>query len=219
MESNSSFFNAIKDGEFNIVKQMVDQDKSLANAKDENGTSAVLIAIYYSEPAIANLLISQGAQLDIFEATAVGKEEDVRSLLQKDAALVNAFAPDGFQPLGLACFFGHTSIVKLLLEHGADVNSRSKNASSVQPLHSAVAGRHLEISWLLLEHGAEINSAQQDGFMPIHEAAQNGDMEMIKLLIKHKADLSAKKSDGQTAVDIAFEKGYVEAATLIQSAS
>ena len=219
MENISSFIEAIKEGNLKEVERLLDGTQSLVNAKNENGVSAVLVSVYYGEPAITDLLIQRGAELDIFEASAAGHKNRVAELLAQDKSLANAYAPDGFQPLGLACFFGHTSIVTLLLTHGADVNSPSRNSSRVQPLHSAVAGRHLEIARTLLEHGADVNALQQDSFAPIHEAAQNGDIAMIKLLISQHANLTMKKSDGQTALDIALEKGYIKAAELLRESN
>jgi hypothetical protein len=50
---------------------------------------------------------------------------------------------------------GHTEIVRLLLEKGADVNAKNKNRFT--SLINASQMGHTEIVKLLLEHGAEIN--------------------------------------------------------------
>lgn len=216
MEDSRDFFQAIQEGDSQLVEQMLARDLSLANAKSQNGTSAVLTAIYYGESAIAETLIARGAHLDVFEAAAAGKFGRVKELIENDPSLVNAYAADGFQPLGLAAFFGHLPVVELLLAEGAEVNSASRNKMRVMPLHSAVAGQHLEISRALLEHGAEVNARQADDFTPLHEAAQNGQVEMVELLLSYGADKHAKKSDGQTALSIAREKGYEKVAALLE---
>lgn len=216
MNTISTFFEAIKSGDQKAVERMLDQDLSLINARNENNVSAVLIAIYYNESAIANLLVTRGAELDIFESSAIGKKDRVQTLLDENPTLVNAYAPDGFQPLGLACFFGRTSVADLLLSRGAGVNSPSNNSSRVQPLHSAVAGRHYEIARSLLAHKADVNAVQEDGISPLHQAAQNKDLEMIKLLLVYNADLNIKKADGKTPLDIALENGYNKGAELLQ---
>lgn len=215
METVQKFLEAVIEGNIALVEELVARDPSLVNARSESGVAAVLLAIYYNEPTIAELLIAKGADLNIFEASAAGKLDRVRDLLDENPSLLNAYAPDGFQPLGLASFFGHGPVVELLLSRGAEVNSPSANAQRVMPLHSAVANQHIEIARALLDHGADVNAKQADEFTPLHEAAQNGQLEMVKLLLAYGANKAAKKTDGQTAHAIAFEKGYQEVAELL----
>ncbi len=216
MESTASFFSAIKQGDLTAVKSSLIKDPLLAGSHDEGGASAVLTAIYYGQPDIADLLIEHGAPLDLFEAAAVGRLDKVRALLDETPSLINAWAPDGFQPLGLACFFGHTAIVELLLSRGAEVNLPSRNGLKVQPLNSAVAGQHLQIARLLLDRGADPNARQGEDFTPLHGAAQNGQVDMIRLLLAHGADPRARSANGKTPYVLAVESGHAEAATLIQ---
>src|SRR5512141_319780 len=126
-------FAAITAGNYSEVNRQLDARPSLANARDENGLSAVLTAAYYQEPDIAGLLVQRGAELNVFEACTVGELSRVKALVEPQPELINAYAPDGFQPLGLAAFFGHTGIVEFLLKNGAEVNSPSRNAMRVMP--------------------------------------------------------------------------------------
>src|SRR5512135_785824 len=108
MVTSQHFFAAIKAGSQSEVIQQLELDPALVNARDENGLSAVLTAAYYQEPAIARMLVERGAALTIFEACSVGDVARVQAALEGQPELVNEYAPDGFQPLGLAAFFGHT---------------------------------------------------------------------------------------------------------------
>src|SRR5881397_3325720 len=101
--------------------------------------SELLEAIYRGDHARAEKLLAADPELDVFEAAAVGRADRLRELLDDDPELANAWAEDGFQPLGLASFFGHLEAARLLVERGADVNSASRNDFKVAPLHSAVA--------------------------------------------------------------------------------
>jgi ankyrin repeat protein len=154
--------------------------------------SELLEAIYRGDQARADELLASDPELDVFEAAAVGKTERLRKLLDQEPALANAWASDGFQPLGLASFFGRTAAVRLLLERGAEVNSASRNEMQVMPLHSAAAtddpDTRYQIAKLLLEHGADPNARQQDDFTPLMAADQHGDERLRELLTEHGAE-------------------------------
>jgi ankyrin repeat protein len=136
-------------------------------------------------------------------------------LLDAEPALAQAYADDGFQPLGLAAFFGHADVVNLLLERGAPVNAASRNAQRVMPLHSAVAGQHLAVAQALVAAGADVNATQTDDFTPLQGAAQNGQMEMVRLLLQAGADPGMRQRDGQSALDIAREYHHTDVAALL----
>lgn len=215
MDQSKEFFDSIKTGDLPKVKEFLDGDASLVNQKTESGLSAILVSLYYGHPEIANLLISRGAHLDIFEASAAGKIEQVSSLIRNEPGLVNAFAVDGFQPLGLASFFGHAKVVELLLSNDAEVNSPSKNPQKVMPLHSAVARKDLEITQALLNHGAEVNARQGGGFTPLHGAAQNGDPAIAELLLAHGAEVNARDNQDKTPLAFAQAEGHQNVVDLL----
>jgi ankyrin repeat protein len=152
--------------------------------------SDVLQAMYRGDDVEAERLAA-GKDLDVFEAAALGRSERLRELLDKDASLANAWAEDGFQPLGLASFFGHIDTARLLVERGANVNSASRNEMKVMPLHSAAATRNpnarYEIAKLLLQAGADPNARQQDDFTTLMEAEQNQDERLRRLLLEQGA--------------------------------
>ncbi|TML13149.1 MAG: ankyrin repeat domain-containing protein [Actinobacteria bacterium] len=153
--------------------------------------SEVLQAIYQGDQARIDELLVGDPELDVFEAAGVGRTERLRELLDDDPALANAWAEDGFQPLGLASFFGHVDAARLLVERGAEVNSASRNDFKVMPLHSAAATgdpeARYELAKLLLEHGADANARQQDDFTPLMAADQHGDERLRSLLVEHGA--------------------------------
>jgi ankyrin repeat protein len=152
--------------------------------------SDVLQAIYRGDKDEAERLAA-GKELDIFEASALGRTERVRRFLDADPSLASAWADDGFQPLGLASFFGHAETARLLVERGAEVNSPSRNPMKVMPLHSAAAAQDPEVRYtiaeLLLDAGADPNARQQDDYTPLMAADQHRDARLRELLVAHGA--------------------------------
>lgn len=162
--------------------------------------SEILQAKYRGNNARVEELLKTGPRLDIFEAAATGQTARVRELIAGDRSLVNAYAPDGFFPLGLAVFFGNTSTVEVLLQAGADVNQQSRESMKVSSLHSATAARRVDLAEMLLVRGANPNSRAEGGVTPLHEVAVTGQLEMGALLLKHGADVNATDNSGKTAL-------------------
>jgi uncharacterized protein len=203
-------FEAIKAGRVDEVRELIQQNPSLKDARDANGASAILVATYNMKPDVVNALIELGAPIDIFEASVLGKVDRIEEILKANPGRVSEHAPDGFTPVALAAFFGQPLAVKALIAAGANVHAAAKNGLKVQALHAAVAGRNLEIVKAVLEAGGDPNAQQQAGFRPIHEAGANANRKLAELLLAHGADPSLPNDDGKTAIDFAREKGHAE---------
>ena len=214
MDETGRLFEAIQKGNAREVSKLLEEDRALVDAK-KSGVSALLTAVYHRHPEIARLFVEHGAMLDVFEASALGDVERLRELLAEDSSRANAFAPDGFTPLGLAAFFGHPEAVRLLLENGADPNLASANAQRVAPLHSAVAGGKVEIVRMLLARGADVHARQDLGFTALHGAGVGGGEEMIRLLLDHGADPAARNVAGKTPADLARERADKRASEIL----
>ena len=77
----------------------------------------------------------------------------VRSLLARHPHLANLSDGRGDQPIHHAARNGDTEIVRLLIEHGADVNARNRRDHTV--LYCAGGHGHLDTLQLLLNEGAD----------------------------------------------------------------
>ena len=211
---SKEFFDAIKRGNRDEVERRLMLDPILIHAKEE-GLSPIMVAAYHHEPEIASFLADKTVAINIFEASATGKINNIIRLLAREPKLVSAYTADGFQPLGLACFFGHLDSAEYLVKAGAPINALSRNELSAAPIHSAAAGGYRKIVKMLLEHHADPNIRERGGFTPLHAAAQNGDDEMIRILLFGGADLMLKSDDRKTALDLALAGGYEKAALLL----
>lgn len=213
------FLAAVKKGDSERIKALLDQDRKLANAHADSGESAILLAMYYGRRGIANLLWDYGAEMNVWEAAAVGASGCVQELVARDPSLTHAHSHDGFTPLQLAAFFGNADTVEWLATHGSDVNAVARNqtfARGVPVLQSAVASRNALTVKTLLEHGANVNAMNEEEGTPLFLAAFEGNAEMVKLLLAHGADLHLKTKKGQTPLDFAKQEGYQQIVELLE---
>ncbi|MDQ2979499.1 MAG: ankyrin repeat domain-containing protein [Acidobacteriota bacterium] len=215
--AQAELFEAVKAGRLEEVESLLEKNPALLAARVTGGPSAILLAVYYRHPEVAEAFVRRGAALDIFDASALGRTDRMRELLREDPKLVDAWSDDGFFPLGLAAFFGRPDAVRLLLDSGADVRAVARNPMRVEALHSAAAGHDASIVLALLEAGADPNARQQVGFTALHEAASEGLDEMARLLVAHGARVDLSTEDGKTAVDLARGKGHGKLADWLEA--
>jgi hypothetical protein len=102
-------------------------------------------------------------------------------------------------PLQAAILCADISVVRFLLDSGADVNLLSAYEQS--PLHEAY--KRPEIAALLLDRGARINHQNRFGWTALHSAAENGFLDTARLFVQREADLELRTSKGETALDLA----------------
>lgn len=222
MSPLDAFWTAVKAGDAAQVQALLAADPALAAARTEGGVSAALLAVYYGHAAVGRQIVAVRGAADLFEAAALGLTERVAELLAAAPNQANAFAADGFTPLGLASYFGQPAVVDLLLAGGADPNLAARNAMRVAPIHSAVANQDaavaLTITTALLAHSAEVNVAQEGGYTPLHETAFHGDPALTELLLRHGADPRAQTSEGVTPLALAEKHGHAAIAARLRGA-
>ena len=91
----------------------------------------------------------------------------------KEVEDVNELNGCGVSLLHEAAAKGDTEGVKLLLEHGAEVNRQSLNGSS--PLHEAVREGNAVTASILIEYGADLFTEMDNGMLPV-DLAPDTDM-------------------------------------------
>ena len=212
---SKEFFDAIKQGNLDKVKRLLSLKSSLIHERD-NGLSPVMVAAYYRKTEIADFLTEKAGTLNIFEAAATGKINRIVRHLARDPMLVNAYSSDGFQPLGLACYFGHYETAEYLIKAGAVVNSPAQNSLGTSPIQSAAAAGHVKIVLLLLQNNANPNTRENNGITPLHTAAQSGNSQLIRLLLFNGADMTIPCNHGKLALDLAIEAGHADAVAVLK---
>ncbi|KAI7759595.1 hypothetical protein LZL87_013996 [Fusarium oxysporum] len=111
-----------------------------------------------------------------------------------------------FTDLTLASYYGHRVLVKLLLEKGADVESKDDKYGRT-PLSWASRNGHVAVVKLLLEKGADVESKDEDRGTPLSCAVENGHEAIVKLLLEKGADVESKDNHGRTPLLWAARNG------------
>ena len=206
-----TFFAALDAGDSDGVAAAIATDPGLAAARDDDGVSATMHALYHGRRDLAETIAAALPELDVFEAAALGRVERLEALLAGDPALAAARSADGFTALHFPAFFGvgeAAAATRALIGSGADVNARSDNPLSVLPIHSAVAGNHDDVVAILIEAGADVHATQRHGWTPLHGAAQNGSLASVERLLAAGADPAARNHDGTSAIELARAAGH-----------
>ncbi len=219
-ETTEIFIDAVRADDIEKVRQLLDTDPELANARNESGDSAILLSLYSGSDAITRLLLSRGAKLSVFEAAAIGNLDRVKEHLSIDPRLLNSVSHDGWTPLHLSAFFGQTEVVEYLATIGADLHATSKNGLGIMPIHSALKGHRLEVAQFLLEQGVDVNARQTIlGYTSLHYAAVNGLESAAQKLVEYGAEVHLKSADGKTPLDLARENNHADVIRILEPLS
>ena len=144
-------------------------------------------------------------------AAACGLHNIAQFLIVERSQNVNARSVRrGETPLGTASRRGHPDVARVLLEHGADTETRDDYSTS--PLQRASQGRHFEIVQVLLEHHADVNYSPNKVYgTALHWASVDGEVAIARVLLANGADANAKKRNGQTPLHRAKNDGVAQA--------
>ncbi len=159
--ANAPLHLAVAANHLQMVRLLLESG-SPPNARNGNGRTPAVIALFglhrwwrnEEKREILDLLLKSGAEYTILIAATLGDEARVREILRADPSLANAADPCCRRPLSAAASKGHTHIVRLLLDHGADPNAKEAICQGGLSLHEAAEKGFLEIAQLLLEKGA-----------------------------------------------------------------
>lgn len=205
---------AIRAGDAEGVKALLDADPGLADRAGASGVSMAMQALYNGQPAIARLIADRKGTLSLFEAAGLGDVAAVRAAA--DETSVRALSPDGFTALQFAAFFGQPEAAKALIEAGSELDRLSENGLGVAPIHAALAGGHVGIARALISAGADVRLASAEGYTPLHYCGELGDAELAAELLAMGVDRQAKSKGGQTPADTARANGHDHVADLIE---
>ena len=189
------------------VSERLNREPQLLNEPDPQGGTALYRAacVYGAFPEggeVVDLLLSLGAEVDIWTACTLGMVEVVAHTLHADPTQANTSDPQGMKPLHWACrnrsnHRNETAIVELLCRTRADLAAENPTEEHMQPLHHCGEWMTLpETAAVLLEHGADLNAiARGSNMTPLDYAISRGRHPMIAFLTERGARRSPGSDD------------------------
>jgi len=139
-----------------------------------------------------------GGPSSFHECIWEGQIEDVANLLSGSAD-PNQRDEVGRSPILIAAIVGSAGTTRLLLEAGADVESRDPSVGATAIMQAASTG-HLEILKALLGAGGDVEAQDTLGGTALIWAAEQRQIEAVALLLGAGADPNVRTRDGRTAL-------------------
>jgi ankyrin repeat protein len=144
--------------------------------------------------------------------------EMARKMLLAGARIEGSYSKFHDTPLHFAVCCRMFQKVKLLLEHGANVNVVT-GRWGITPLHSTASnGNSAETTQLLIDYGADIEARDGYGATPLSTAAQNRDngyAPVAEVLLKNGADVNTIDRNGMTPLHHAVRRGHVDVVRIL----
>ena len=181
-------YEAFRAGDREGAKQHVAADPTLAIfAAAIFGDAAEVEKLLASDRSLGSA-VSPDGWFPLHLAAHFGHADAVRALLNKGAK-VNAPSTNAMRNTALhAAAAGRSSTVaKLLLDAGADVNARQSGGWT--PLHSAAQNGDVEFARVLTEAGADVSVRADNQQRPLDLALTKGQQAMVDFLEAHGASL------------------------------
>ena len=153
----------------------------------------------------------------LFEAVTEGNLESTQRLILDGVPIDFLDHASRLTPLGVASHYGHTEIVHLLLEAGADPNAHpdaegqyNQQPCANHPLFEALMGGHVETVRALLGARSNYDISDRSGETPLHYAAQFGPAEIVQSLLDAGAKPSPQNSMMGTPLHHAAKYGDLQ---------
>jgi ankyrin repeat protein len=174
-------FIAVREGHEEEVIRLLDADPVLLEGEDHDGDGPLAAAAWYGQLGVVTLLIARGAN-------------------------INAPGIFGRTALHCAAEQDNEEVVALLLENGADTNSRD-SPDGLTPLTRACACGHLGVVKMLVHHmGGQGLGKEEELWTALHWAAYWDREEVARFLLLAGIDTTSDGGGGGTARELAESK-------------
>ncbi len=172
---------ASKNGRVDVVNKLLDQ-KVNVDAQGKQGVTALMLAAENNQVEIVKLLLKKNADPNAEDQT--GWTALMKAVYQGNTGCVEALAARSRQEVNrgllIAALTGHREIAKILLDNGAEVDSRADDGRT--PLMLAAAKGDNDLVSFLLKAGADSTLTDKSGATAGSLAMQKGYKEVADRL-------------------------------------
>ncbi|MGY8815342.1 MAG: ankyrin repeat domain-containing protein [Gammaproteobacteria bacterium] len=168
----TALMNAAKTGVTEIVMLLLDNGADINAREPRRGQSALMWAISFGHADTARVLIELKADVSARTIKLVESESFTPMLMKGYGGNVEGIAQGGYTPLMFAAREGDMATVRLLLEHGAEINDVSAEDGPALVIASAQGFEKMAMA--LLEAGANPNIPDANGMTALHYTMRDG---------------------------------------------
>lgn len=197
VERDIDFFVAAANGNISALEQALGADTKV-DAINEDGKTALLVALEHDQLEAAELLLENGSDPD----TAMEIKFDVQ--FQKTPATA----------LSYAAAFDKMDAARLLAQHGADLNKIGY--LGLTPLANAAMNGNNDLAMWLVGEGADVNAVNEDRETALMAAVLGDNPALVRFLLENGADAAMRNTEGYTALTWAQEYELDEMVNLLQ---
>lgn len=202
---------------------------SMATRQDEDGDTALHIAVVQGELAVVSTLIElllwAHRGLDIYNnlrqtplhLAVITKQPDMVKALLKAGADPAALDRNGQTALHLCCEYDQRDCLSLVLSPSSiSTCLEIRNYEGLSALHLAVLQGCKDLARMLLDAGADINAMDvKSGQSPLMHAVEGNNADMVYFLIENGCDVNSQSYSGNTALHSACGRGQVDTVRLL----
>lgn len=153
-QQSSNIFEAARNGEVQVIKNILKENPEVVNTKNKEGFSALTLACYRGNTEVVKLLLKKKADVNIsssmgsplMAATYKGHLEIVKLLLSKNVN-VDEVDQNGTTSLMFATMFKNIELVKLLISKKADKTIKDKSGKTAFE-YATITGEEMIINLL-----------------------------------------------------------------------
>nr|XP_029720583.1 uncharacterized protein LOC115262323 isoform X2 [Aedes albopictus] len=214
---------AIINGSDKICSYLIDNCRVHPDVEFDGGLAPLHVAILCGQRHIVQLLLENGADINIRNAKSnsltplhfsclFGFKEAVE-ILVREKANIDALADKKFTPLHLACQNGYKEVAEILIREKTNIDALAENKFT--PLHLACENGYKEVVEILVREKANIDALTDKKFTPLHLACQNGHEEVVEILVREKANIDALAVRKITPLHFACVNGHKEVVEIL----
>ena len=190
-------------GKINIVRELLDRGAD-PEILDNNSKKPIRLACSYGQIEVVleflrrfGMNFQESDYYRLFDEACSNNQAQLLRELIKRQIITKNLEESGGEFLRAAVRKGYIEIIKVLLDHGVDINERGRNG--ITALYQSCIDPKFKIYKELSERGADIHLPHYD-MMPLEEVAKRGSLEIMSDLLDRGAHINRGDNKNMTAL-------------------